>query len=278
LDVFGKGVDKSEIYWNSVIRQAILHNFLSKDVESYGELRLTQKGLGFIEKPYEIQFTQDVDYEASTDVDEILSAGGKGSGALDETLFNLLKDLRKRVAKQKGVPPFVVFQDPSLEDMAINYPITLDEIKNISGVGAGKAQRFGKEFVELIARYVEENDVERPMDMVVKSVVNKSGNKVFIIQNIDRKLDLEDIAQAKGLAFPDLLTELESIVSSGTRININYYIDEQVDEDKQEEVFDYFKQAETDSVAEALKELGEDDYTEEEIRLMRLKFMSELGN
>ncbi len=278
LDVFGKGVDKSEIYWNSVIRQAILHNFLSKDVESYGELRLTQKGIDFIEKPHEIQFTQDVDYEASTDDDEILSAGGKGSGALDETLFNLLKDLRKRVAKQKGVPPFVVFQDPSLEDMAINYPITLDEIKNISGVGAGKAQRFGKEFVELIARYVEENDVERPMDMVVKSVVNKSGNKVFIIQNIDRKLDLEDIAQAKGLAFPDLLTELESIVSSGTRININYYIDEQVDEDKQEEVFDYFKQAETDSVSEALKELGEDDYTEEEIRLMRLKFMSELGN
>ena len=190
----------------------------------------------------------------------------------------MLKDLRKKIAKAKGLPPFVIFQDPSLEDMAISYPVNLEELKNISGVGSGKAQRFGQEFVDLIARYVKENDIERPMDMVVKSVVNKSLKKVYIIQSIDRKMDLEDIASAKGMTFDELLTELENITASGTRLNLSYYIDEAIDEEKQEEVFDYFKTAETDSIAEAFKELGEDDYTEEEIRLMRIRFISEMGN
>jgi ATP-dependent DNA helicase RecQ len=206
-----------------------------------------------------------------------MANAGKGGG-LDDTLLGILKDLRKKIAKQQNVPPFVVFQDPSLDDMAINYPITMDEMKNIQGVGQGKALRFGGEFVEVIARYVEQNEIERPQDMVVKSIVNKSTNKVYIIQNIDKKMDLNDIAKGKNMSMNDLLSEIESIVSSGTKININYYIDEVVDEDKQDDIYDYFRSAETDSVEEALKELGDEDYSEEEIRLMRIKFISELGN
>ncbi|MFN5208154.1 MAG: DNA helicase RecQ [Bacteroidota bacterium] len=278
LEVFGKGADKDEKFWNSVIRQAIVNDFLSKDIENYGLLKLSNKGRAFLKAPHPIQFTEDIDYETSAEDDEVAVAGGKGGGALDDTLFNMLKDLRKKIAKAKGLPPFVIFQDPSLEDMSISYPVNLEELKNISGVGSGKAQRFGQEFVDLIARYVKENDIERPMDMVVKSVVNKSLKKVYIIQSIDRKMDLEDIASAKGMTFDELLTELENIIASGTRLNLSYYIDEAIDEEKQEEVFDYFKTAETDSIAEAFKELGEDDYTEEEIRLMRIRFISEMGN
>jgi len=278
LEVFGKGAENDERYWNSVIRQAIVNDFLIKDIENYGTLKLSKKGKEFIEKPYSILFTKDVDYENPGDDDDVSITGGKGSGALDDTMFSMLKDLRKKIAKQKGVPPFVVFQDPSLEDMAINYPITMDEMKNISGVGSGKALRFGKEFIDLISKYVEENDITRPMDMVVKSVVNKSLNKVYIISNIDRRLDLEDIAAAKGMNFDEFLTELEAIVASGTKLNLDYYIDEVIDEEKQEEVFDYFRTAETDSIDDAMKELGEEDYTMEEIRLMRIKFISELGN
>ncbi len=278
LEVFGKGAENDERYWNSVIRQAIVNDFLIKDIENYGTLKLSQKGKEFIDKPYSILFTKDVDYENPSDDDDVSITGGKGSGALDDTMFSMLKDLRKKIAKQKGVPPFVVFQDPSLEDMAINYPITMDEMKNISGVGSGKALRFGKEFIDLISKYVEENDITRPMDMVVKSVVNKSLNKVYIISNIDRRLDLEDIAAAKGMNFDEFLTELEAIVASGTKLNLDYYIDEVIDEEKQEEVFDYFRTAETDSIDDAMKELGEEDFTMEEIRLMRIKFISELGN
>ena len=278
LDVFGKGAEHDEKFWNSVIRQAIVNDFLVKDIENYGLLKLSAKGKDYLKSSYPIQFTKDIDYEAAGDEEDIAIAGGKGAGALDETLFNMLKELRKKIAKAKNLPPFVVFQDPSLEDMAISYPINLEELKNISGVGTGKAQRFGKEFVEMIARYVQENDIERPMDMVVKSVVNKSQNKVYIIQSIDRKMDLEDIASAKGMSFDDLLTELESIISSGTKLNLSYYIDEMIDEEKQDEVFDYFRAAETDSITDAFKELGEDDYTEEEIRLMRIRFISEMGN
>jgi ATP-dependent DNA helicase RecQ len=212
------------------------------------------------------------------DEDIVSSGGGQRGGASDETLFALLKDLRKKIAKQKGIPPYVVFQDPSLEDMAIQYPVNMEEMKQITGVGAGKALRFGKEFVELIAKYVEENDITRPMDMVVKSVVNKSGAKVYIIQSIDRKLSLSDIANAKGMTMDEVISEIESIVSSGTKVNINYYINSLIDEDKQEEIYDYFKNSETDSIVEALKELGEEDYTEEEIRLMRIKFIAELGH
>jgi ATP-dependent DNA helicase RecQ len=262
----------------SVVRQGIVHDFLQKDIESYGILSLTKKAKEFLKKPYEIQFTKDVDFETVDDEEDLVMAGAGKGGGLDDTLLNILKDLRRKIGKQKNVPPFVVFQDPSLDDMAINYPITMEEMKNIQGVGQGKAMRFGQEFVDVIARYVEDNDIIRPMDMVVKSIVNKSTNKVYIIQNIDRKLDLEDIAKAKGMSMNDLLSELESIVSSGTKINIDYYIDEEIDEDKQDEVFDYFRSAETDSIDAAMKELGEEDYTEEEIRLMRIKFISELGN
>ncbi|GAB5539298.1 MAG: hypothetical protein Salg2KO_14010 [Salibacteraceae bacterium] len=201
-----------------------------------------------------------------------------GGGAMDEELMRRLKDLRKRISKQKNVPPFVIFQDPSLQDMANQYPITIDELKNIQGVGSGKAIKFGKPFIELIAEYVEENEIERPQDMVVKSVVNKSGTKVYIIQGIDRKIPLNEIAKTKGMDFEDLLTDLEHIVDSGTRLNIDYYINDEIDEDKQEEVYDYFMEAESPDIEEALEELGSDDYTTEELRLLRIKFMSEVAN
>ena len=203
---------------------------------------------------------------------------GAAKGWPTPKLFAMLKDLRKKVAKQHGLPPFVVFQDPSLEDMSIQYPVTIEEMQNITGVGAGKARKFGAEFVKLIKRYVEEKDIVRPQDMVVKSVVNKSGNKVFVIQSIDRKMDFEDIARARDLDFDELLTEIEAIVNSGTKLNINYYIEQTIDEDKAEEIYLYFKEdAESDSVDEAIRELGS-DFTEEEVRLVRIKFICEQGN
>lgn len=220
---------------------------------------------------------EDKDY-GNTESDEDDEFGGGGTAAADPELYAALKDLRKRIAKQKNVPPFVVFQDPSLEEMAIQYPTTVDELKNITGVGSGKAAKFGKPFLELISKYVEENDIERPMDLIVKSIVNKSVLKVFIIQNIDRKISLNDMCKARSIKMADLLTEIESIVGSGTRIDISYYINEIIDEERQTEVFDYFKTAETDSVEDALKELGENEYTMDDIRLMRIKFISELGN
>ena len=279
LDVFGKGAEHDEKYWIAVIRQSIINGFLLKDIENYGLLRLSDKGKEYLEKPYSIMLTRDVDYDAIAEEEDVSIAGGGGkTAAADETLFAMLKDLRKKIAKQKNVPPFVVFQDPSLEDMAIQYPINMEEMKQIIGVGQGKALRFGKEFVDLIKKYVEENEIDRPMDMVVKSVVNKSGLKVYLIQNIDRKLPFQDLAKAKGISLNDVIGEIESIVSSGTKVNIDYFIDDTIDDDKQDEVYDYFKTAETDSVEMALKELGEEDYTEEEIRLMRIKFISEMGN
>ena len=205
-------------------------------------------------------------------------AGGAKTSATDKTLFALLKDLRKELSRKENLPPFVIFQDPSLEDMAIQYPITMDEMKQITGVGAGKAQKYGKPFLELIANYVEENEIMRPMDMVVKSVINKSGLKVYIIHNIDRKLSLEDIAVAKNLTLSELLAEIESIVASGTKLDLNYYVNEFVDPYHTEEIFDYFSEAESDSVQDALVTLGENEFTEEEIRLVRIKFMSEIGN
>jgi ATP-dependent DNA helicase RecQ len=279
LEIFGKGSFETEKYWMAIIRQALVNNYLEKDIENYGLLGLTEKGKNFLEKPHSILFTRDIDYDAAGDDDDMAAnGGGQRGGASDETLFALLKDLRKKIAKQKGVPPYVVFQDPSLEDMAIQYPINMEEMKQITGVGSGKALRFGKEFVDLIAQYVEENDITRPMDMVVKSVVNKSGAKVYIIQSIDRKLSLGDIGNAKGMSMDEVISEIESIVSSGTKVNINYYINSIIDEDKQEEIYEYFKESETDSVVEALKELGEEDYTEEEIRLIRIKFIAEFGH
>ncbi|PIE86392.1 MAG: DNA helicase RecQ [Bacteroidia bacterium] len=276
IKVFGSGSDKDEKFWNTILRQALIHKLVTKDIENYGLLKLTEKGKKFIDKPYSMKLTQDHDYEEAAE--EALSGLSGGTSAVDPTLFRLLKDLRRKISKRLGLPPFVIFQDPSLEDMAIQYPISLEELKNISGVGAGKAHKYGKEFAELIKSYVEENEIDRPQDMIVKSVVNKSGLKVYIIQSIDRKISLEDIADAKGLSLAELLTEIEAIVNSGTKLNIDYFVNEILDIDHQDEVLDYFREAESDSIQEALDELGEDEYSEEDIRLMRIKFMCDIGS
>jgi len=277
LPTFGSGKDDGELLWRSLMRQALLDNYLSKDIDYYGLLRLTQKGYDFLENPHSIRFILNRPIGA-TDDDSDDDSPKSGGGALDTELLQMLKDLRKKIAKQKGLPPFVIFQDPSLEEMCTHYPITNDELKQISGVGAGKALKFGAPFTELIKKYVEDNEIDRPVDMVIKSAANKSALKVYIIQNIDRHLNLEDIAASKGITYEDVLREVETIVNSGTKLNLNYYIDEVIDEDKQEEVFDYFRTAEVDSIDHALVELGGDDYTREEVQLMRIKFMSELGN
>lgn len=278
LDTFGEGAEKDSRFWNSIIRQALVMKFLDKDIENYGLLFITPKGQEFIDKPTDVLFTLDHEYEEADD-DESIGMPMDRSGAVDDELLAMLKDLRKKMAKKKNLPPFVIFQDPSLEDMAIQYPITIEELHSITGVGAGKAKRFGQEFVELIKAYVEDKDIIRPQDMVVKSVATKSLLKVYIIQSIDRKMDLEDIANAKNLEMDELLNEIEAIVNSGTKINLDYYINQVIDEDKQEEIFDYFRnEAETESLEEAFVALGDEDYTEEEIRLMRIKFLSEMGN
>jgi ATP-dependent DNA helicase RecQ len=277
-ECFETGMDYDEKFWNAIIRQMLLIKFLNKDIENYGVIKLGEEGKKFFKSPYDIMMTKDHDYDSDDD-DEYIGSGGmqKGSGT-DKMLFTLLKDLRKEIARKENLPPFVVFQDPSLEDMAIQYPINLEEMKHISGVGVGKAQKYGQPFVELIKQYVEENEIVRPNDVIVKSVINKSGMKVYIIQSIDRKLPLEEIVKAKNLEFNELLDEIERIVSSGTKVNLNYYIEEYIDEYHQEEIYNYFAQAETDSISEALTALGENEYTEEEIRLMRIKFISDIGN
>jgi len=275
LEFFGIGEDKDEKFWNMVIRQALIAKFLTKDIENYGLLKLTTKGMEFLEKPTSFMLAEDHDYADTTDEE---NAFGARTAAVDEELFSILKDLRKKLSKQKDVPPFVIFQDPSLEDMAIQYPVTIDELQNITGVGAGKAQRYGEEFIEIIKKYVEEKEIIRPLDMVVKSVVNKSGIKVYIIQSIDMKRPLEDIAEAKGLEMGELISEVEAIVNSGTRINLDYYINNTIDDERQHDIYLYFREeAESDSLTEAIKELG-NEFEEEEIRLMRIKFLSEMGN
>ncbi len=280
LPAYGIGAEKGERYWQSLVRQAVINGYLSKDIENYGLLKVTEAGQAYLAKPTPFKMTIDHDYEAATEAEDAIPMGAmKGGGAADDNLLRMLKDLRKDISKEENLPPFVIFQDPSLEDMAFRYPITMEELTDISGVGAGKAKKYGEPFLELIKDYVEENEIEREQDMIVKTVVKKSSNKVYIIQSIDRKLDLEDIADAKGLTMNDLLTEIEHIVSSGTKVNIDYYIDEAVDEDKQDDIYEYFQEeAETDSIEAALEELGEDDYTEEEIRLVRIKFISEFGH
>jgi ATP-dependent DNA helicase RecQ len=271
---------KGESYWNAVIRTAVLEGMLVKDIENYGLLKLTPRAKEFLSDPWNVMITLDHNYEGaeSDEDDEVAGGGGTRGGGADPELYAMLKDLCRTVARSKNLPPYVVFQETSLEEMAIQYPVNMEELTRITGVGSGKAMKFGKPFIDLIAKYVEENEIERPQDLVVKSIVNKSGLKVHIIQSIDRKLDLVDVAEAKGLKIEDIIAELESIVHSGTRVNISYYIDEMMDEEKQEEIVDYFREAENDSVEAALDELGEEDYTEEEIRLMRIKFISEFGN
>jgi ATP-dependent DNA helicase RecQ len=275
LEYFGTGEEKDEKFWNMVIRQALIAKLLTKEIENYGLLKLTPKGLEFLENPTSFMLAEDHDYAEAYDEE---NAFGAKTAAVDEELFSILKDLRKKISKTKNVPPFVIFQDPSLEDMAIQYPISLDELQNISGVGAGKAQRYGKEFVEVIRKYVDEKEIIRPLDMVVKSVVNKSGIKVYIIQSIDMKRSLEDIAEAKGLEMNELISEIEAIVNSGTRLNIDYYINNIIDDERQHDIYTYFREeAETDALEEAIKELG-NEFEEEEIRLVRIKFLSEMGN
>ena len=274
---FGVGSDRNDRFWGAVVRQALILGLIDKNIENYGLLSINAAGEEFVRHPHSVMIAADHEYEDGDDDDTVSPPAGKG-GVADEELYAMLKDLRKQVARQMELPPFVIFQDPSLEDMAIQYPVTLDEMQNITGVGAGKARKFGKPFVELIKKYCDEKDIVRPQDMVVKSVVNKSGSKVFIIQSIDRQMDFEDIARARDMDFDELLTEIEAIVHSGTRLNVGYYVDQAVDEDKAEEIYLYFKEdAETDSLDEAIKELG-GDFTEEEISLVRIKFMSELGN
>ena len=276
LPEFGLGKEEGEILWKSLMRQAVLNNFVAKDIDNYGLLKLTKLGIDFIENPYSLKFIMNELIESAADDDE--EDVKHGTGALDTQLLQLLKDLRKKIAKQKNVPPFVVFQDPSLEEMCTHYPIAMDELKQISGVGHGKALKFGGPFIELIKKYVEDNDIERPIDLVIKTQANKSALKVSIIQNIDRQIGLEDIARSKGITYFDILKEVEAIVNSGTKLNLSYFVDELIDEDRQDEVFDYFRAADNDSIDEALSDLGESDYTREEIQLMRIKFMSELGN
>ncbi|SMO87253.1 ATP-dependent DNA helicase RecQ [Saccharicrinis carchari] len=274
-ELFGAGKEKEGKYWNAVIRQLLVAGLLIKEIENYGILKVSDDGKEFLEKPRSFMITQEHDFESS-DMDE--DSGG-GTAAVDPELFSMLRDLRKKIAKKKSLPPFVIFQDPSLEAMAIHYPITLEEMLNIPGVGSGKANRFGKEFVELIKNHVEQNEIERPVDMVVKSVANKSKNKIAIIQSIDRMIPLDDIASSRGIDMDELLSELESIVYSGTRVNIDYYIDQVMDDDRRDDIFMYFKEdAETDDISSALEELGEDEYPEENIRLVRVKFLSEVGN
>lgn len=276
LELFGSGKEEDSKFWNAVIRQSLIEKLVRKDIENYGLIRFTDKGRTYLQEPYSVKLVKEHDYQAMEDEQDAFRKSG--SATMDPELLNHLKDLRRKISKKKGVPPFVVFQDPSLEDMAIQYPVSMEELKNIVGVGTGKALRYGREFVEFIKKYVEENDIDRPQDMVVKSSVSKSGMKVYIIQSIDRKMSLDDIAQNKGLELPDLLGEIETIVNSGTKLNIDYYINEVLDEDHQEEIYDYFAEAETESVTEAMNELGDDEYTEEDIRLMRIKFISEMGN
>lgn len=274
LDIFEQGKDNDARFWHAIYRQAMIAGLINKDIENYGLLKMTEKGYDFIKNPTSFMMVKNHDYEAAAE-----SSNAPSGGSGDPQLFAMLKDLRKKVAKQKNLPPFVIFQDPSLSDMSIQYPITISELQNIQGVGQGKAMRYGKEFIDLIKKYVDENEIDRPQDLVVKSVAKKSKNKVSIIQNIDRKVSLDIIAESLGISIEDLLSELEAIVNSGTKINIDYYIDDIIDQDSQDEIFEYFKEeSQTGDLDEAVAELGEEYYSIEEIRLMRIKFISEMGN
>ena len=277
-EFFGKGMDKSALHWSSVIRQAVVQGLLEKEVENYGTLKLSKSGHTYLENPHEILITEDHDYSDTDEDDDIIAANGQGGGAADEILFAMLKDLTRKIAKRHNMPPYVIFQEQSLVDMTIQYPITLDELKQIAGVGTGKAEKYGRELVQLISDYVKENEIDRPMNMVVKSIVNKSTQKVHIIQSVDRKISLQDIARARSLNMDQLIEEMEAIVYSGTRLDISYYIDDVVDEDVQDEIFDYFRSTETDSMQAAMEELADDEIGEYELRLVRLRFISENAN
>ena len=274
LEVFGSGSDDEEKTWNAVIRQALIAGYIRKDVENYGLLKITDEGRDFMKNPKSFMIVEDKDFD---DDDNEGPIRGGGSFAVDPELYSMLKDLRKKISKHLELPPYVIFQDPSLEAMATTYPVTIEELQNIPGVGAGKAKRYGQDFIDLIKRHVEENEIERPEDLRVRTVPNKSKLKVSIIQSIDMKVALDDIAISKGIDFDELLTEVEAIVYSGTKLNINYFIDSVMDEERAEDIYEYFRESESDSIDDALDELG-NDYSEEEIRLVRIKFISEMAN
>ena len=274
---FGKGKDKDKKYWMALLRQVLVAGYLKKDIETYGIIKLTKTGLSFIKKPESFMMTEDHVFEGEQEDGTIVTAPKGGGAVADEVLMGMLKDLRKKNAKKLDVPPFVIFQDPSLEDMSLKYPVNLTELANVHGVGDGKAKKYGKDFVNLIAKYVEENDITRPDDLVVKSTGTNSANKLYIVQNIDRKLPLDDIASSKGMSMGEFIKAMEAIVYSGTKLNISYWIDEVLDEDQQEEIHDYFMESETDSIASAIEEF-DGDYDDEELRLYRIKFISEVAN
>jgi len=278
LDEYGQGDDESDDFWKSIVRQSLIYEYLEKDIENIGVLKVTDKGREFVKKPHPVQFSKDHEYATNVEEEENSERPRYGTKAYDEKLFEMLKGLRKKIADEKDLPPFVIFQDPSLEEMATTYPTTETELANVNGVGMGKVQKFGKKFLTMIADYVDENDIVTASEVIVKSSVNKSKMKIFIIQQIDKKIDLEEIAEAKGISFEDLLNEIENICYSGTKLNLDYYIDQVLDEDKQDDLYDYFLNAETDSIEEALQDEDNEDYSEEEIRLMRIKFMSEYAN
>ena len=274
LNCFGCGDDHEESFWNAVIRQAMISGYIQKGIENYGLLSITPEGRNYMKEPEEFYITEDREF------DDFNDAAGEGTSVLDETLFAMLKDLRRDVARRKNLPPYVIFQDPSLEDMATSYPTTVEELKNIKGVGAGKAVRYGAEFCQLIARYCEENEIDRFEDFRIRTPANKSADKISIITSIDRQVDLDEIARTKGLTLSELLDEIYTIVDSGTRLNLDYYIREVMDDDHMQDIYDYFREAEDPDIDEALDEFAddEDEYTEEEIKLVRIKFLSENAN
>ena len=274
LEVFGSGSDEEEKTWNAVIRQALIAGYIRKDVENYGLLKITDEGRDFLKNPKSFMIVEDKEFD---DEEQEGPMRGGGSFAVDPELYSMLKDLRKKLSKHLQLPPYVIFQDPSLEAMATTYPVTIDELQNIPGVGAGKAKRYGQDFIDLIKRHVEENEIERPEDLRVRTVANKSKLKVSIIQSIDMKVALDDIAISKGIDFDELLTEIEAIVNSGTKLDIDYFIESVMDDDRAEDIYEYFRESESDSIDDAIDELG-DDYSEEEIRLVRIKFISEMGH
>ncbi|MFP4663361.1 MAG: DNA helicase RecQ [Bacteroidales bacterium] len=277
LDIFGIGKDHDPKFWNSVFRQALIAKMIHKDIENYGLLKMTPKGHEFLKNPHSFPLVENHDYDQPDQEPGADMQGG--ASAADAELFAMLKDLRKSMSKRLDLPPYVIFSDPSLQEMAIQYPITMEELTRISGVGAGKAKKYGQQFLDVIKKHVDENEIDRPQDMVVKSVVKKSGNKVYIIKSIDKKMPLNDIADARGLSILDLLEEIDAIINSGTKINIDYYINEVMDEDKVDEIYDYFlEESETGTLEEALEEFEDEDYTEEEIRLVRIKFISAEAN
>jgi len=273
---FGKGKERDKAYWMALIRQVLVAGYLKKDIETYGVIKVTEDGNNYVNKPKSFMMTEDHSFDEFHD-DNIITASKGGGAVVDETLMKMLKDLRKSNSKKLGVPPFVVFQDPSLEDMALKYPITLQELANVHGVGDGKAKKYGKDFIALIEKYVDENNITRPEDLIVKSTGSNSALKLYIIQSVDRKLPLTDISSAKGMEMAAFIKEMEAIVYSGTKLNINYWIDDILDEDQQEEIHDYFMESETDKIDTAIDEF-DGDYDDEELRLYRIKFISEVAN